>query len=68
MKYLVLIEPAGRNWSGHVPDLPGCVATGKSAKQVGRRLAGAIRMHLDGMAEDGDPPPKPVTHGEYVKV
>ncbi len=68
MKYLVVIEPAERNWSGYVPDLPGCIATGKTAELTKKRLATAIRMHLDGLEEDGTPAPKPVSLGEYVKV
>ncbi len=67
MKYLVVIEPAGGNWSGWVPDLPGCIATGKSAAQTRRRLAAAIALHLRGLDEDGEAAPLPVARGEYVK-
>jgi predicted RNase H-like HicB family nuclease len=28
MRYAIVIEKAGSNFSGDVPDLPGCVATG----------------------------------------
>lgn len=68
MKYLVVIEPAGGNYSGWVPDLPGCIATGKSAAQTRRRLATAIALHLDGIEEDGGTPPPPTARGEYVKL
>lgn len=30
MRYAVVIENAGSNFSAYVPDLPGCVATGAS--------------------------------------
>jgi len=67
MRYLAVIEPSGRGWSGFVPDLPGCVATGRSAKQARRRLAAAIRLHLAGLAAEGDPPPRPAARGALVK-
>ncbi len=28
MRYAVVIEKAGGNYSAYVPDLPGCIATG----------------------------------------
>jgi len=28
MRYAVVIEKAGDNYSAYVPDLPGCIATG----------------------------------------
>jgi predicted RNase H-like HicB family nuclease len=28
MRYAVVIEKAGNNFSAYVPDLPGCIATG----------------------------------------
>lgn len=68
MKFLVIIEPAGGNWSGWVPDLPGCIATGKSAAQVRRRLADAISLHLRGLYEDGEDLPSPIARCDYVKV
>jgi predicted RNase H-like HicB family nuclease len=34
MRYAVVIEKAGRNYSAYVPDLPGCVATGDTVYRV----------------------------------
>ena len=51
-------------WGAHVPDLPGCVATGATAAEASARIRGAIAMHLEGMAEDGEP----TTAVEYVEV
>jgi predicted RNase H-like HicB family nuclease len=34
MRYAIVIEKAESNYSAYVPDLPGCVATGASIKQV----------------------------------
>jgi hypothetical protein len=39
MRYAVVIENAGSNFSAYVPDLPGCVATGATLAEVwGRRM------------------------------
>jgi hypothetical protein len=32
MKYAVIIEAGERNYSAYVPDLPGCIATGKTSE------------------------------------
>lgn len=53
MNFLILIEKAKANYSAHVPDLPGCVATGKTRLAVRRAMRSAIRMHLAGLREDG---------------
>jgi predicted RNase H-like HicB family nuclease len=34
MRYAIVIEKAGSNFSAYVPDLPGCVATGASAEEI----------------------------------
>jgi predicted RNase H-like HicB family nuclease len=34
MRYAIVIENAGPNYSAYVPDLPGCVATGATVEEV----------------------------------
>jgi len=68
MRYIVVIEKARANYSGYVPDLPGCVATGKTPAEVKRALRKAIRFHLDGLEEDGLPIPKALSRAEYVEA
>ncbi len=58
-RYAIVVEDAGTNLSAYVPDLPGCVATGQTKKEVERLIQEAIEMHLEGMVEDGLPIPKP---------
>jgi predicted RNase H-like HicB family nuclease len=67
-RFLVVIEKANRNYSAYSPDLPGCVATGKTKKQVERRMYRAIEMHLQGLLEDGLPIPLSQAFAEYVVV
>jgi predicted RNase H-like HicB family nuclease len=68
MRYAVVIERAGGNYSAYVPDLPGCVATGESPKRTESNIRNAIRFHLEGMRADGLPIPEPATICEYVEA
>ncbi|MGH7887248.1 MAG: type II toxin-antitoxin system HicB family antitoxin [Candidatus Binatia bacterium] len=68
MRYAIVIENAGTNYSAYVPDLPGCVAVGESIAEVERLIREAIEFHLDGMREDGSPIPPPSSKVDYVEV
>jgi predicted RNase H-like HicB family nuclease len=68
MSYLVVIEKGKGNFCAYVPDLPGCVATGKTRAAVRKAIRGAISMHLEGMRQDGLPVPAPQASAEVVEV
>lgn len=68
MRYAIVIEDAGPNFSAYVPDLPGCVATGGSLKEAEQAIREAIRFHLAGLRADGAPIPRPSSHVDYVEV
>lgn len=68
MRYAVVIEKAKRNYSAYVPDLPGCVATGKTVQGTLSSIREAIEFHLEGLAEDRVPIPDPATLVDYVEV
>ena len=68
MRYAIVIEQAGGNFSAYVPDLPGCVATGATIGEVESQIREAIEFHLKGMREDGTPIPPPSSRVEYVEV
>ena len=60
LRYLVRIsKDRDSDWGASVPDLPGCVATGKTIDAGLRRIQGAIELHLRGMRTDGLRPPRP---------
>lgn len=67
-QYLIIIEKAKRNYSAYSPDLPGCVATGKSVDQVKKKMRDAIEMHLKGLREDQSPIPEPASLADYISV
>ena len=68
MRYAVVIERAGCGFSAYVPDLPGCIAAGKSSEEVQRLIRGAIELHLSGLREDGEAVPAPVSLVEYIEI
>ncbi len=67
-RYLVVIEKAKRNYSAYSPDLPGCVATGKTREEVMRNMNAAIEMHLRGLREDNLPIPQAESYADYVSI
>lgn len=68
MRYAIVIEKAESNYSAYVPDLPGCVATGATVEEVEAELTAAIRLHVEGLVEDGLPVPEPSAIAEYVEA
>ena len=68
VRYAIVIENAGPNFSAYVPDLPGCVATGTTVEEVEREIREAIELHLEGMREDGLTIPSPSSSVQYVDV
>ena len=68
MRYAIVIEKAGNNFSAYVPDLPGCVATGATVEETESQIREAIAFHLDGMREDGIAIPQPASRVEYVDI
>ena len=68
MRYAIVIENAGANYSAYVPDLPGCVSTGATIEEVEASIREAIELHLEGMRQDGSPIPPPSSRVEYVEV
>jgi predicted RNase H-like HicB family nuclease len=68
MRHAIVIEKAENNYGAYVPDLPGCVATGKTIEATGREIREAIEFHLRGLREDGLPIPEPSSRVDYVEV
>jgi predicted RNase H-like HicB family nuclease len=49
MRYTVIIEKGTSSYGAYVPDLPGCVAVGKTQAEVMRLITEAIEFHLEGL-------------------
>lgn len=59
MKYLVVIEKGEGNFSAYSPDVPGCVATGRSVEATLNEMRDALSFHIDGMLENHETIPTP---------
>lgn len=68
VKYLAVVEQGPENYSAYLPDVPGCVATGKTVEETLRLLAEALELHLKGLKEDGLPLPLPSSVAEYIEL
>lgn len=68
MRYAIVVETAEGNFSGYVPNLPGCVATGATVDEVNAQIREAIAFHVEGLREDGLPVPAPESWVDYVEV
>ena len=68
MRYAIVIEHAGNNYSAYAPDLPGCVAAGASIPDVENKMREAVEFHLSGLREDGLAVPAPASRVNYVEV
>ena len=66
--FLIIVEKANGNYSAHSPDLPGCVATGKTVAETERNMYEAIQMHVQGLREDNLPVPDSQSIAGYIAI
>ena len=67
-KYAVIFEQAETNWAAYVPDLPGCVTTGKTLAETERNIREAIAGHIKTLREFGEPVPEPTSVAREVEI
>lgn len=66
--YLVIFERAEHNWAAYSPDVPGCIATGKTREEAERNYRDALEFHFEGLRAEGLPVPEPVSEAGRVAV
>jgi len=66
MKYAVIYEKTATGYSAYAPDLPGCIAAGRTFRETERLMREAIELHLRAMREDGEAIPEPTTVADYI--
>jgi predicted RNase H-like HicB family nuclease len=67
-RFLIVVEKANNNYSSYSPDLPGCIATGKTKKEVQLNMHEAIELHIKGLKEDNLEVPDSNSFAEYIAV
>ncbi len=68
MRYAIVIEKTGKNYSACAPQLPGRVATGATPEETEENMREAIRFHIEGLLEDGLAVPKDESRLAYVEA
>jgi predicted RNase H-like HicB family nuclease len=67
-RYLVVYAKCkSSNFSGHAPDVPGCVSAGDTLEEMQAMMREALEFHLSGMLEDGETIPEPTTTDVEMK-
>jgi Uncharacterized conserved protein len=67
-KYAVIFEEAESNWAAYVPDLPGCMTTGKTLEETEQNIREAIRGHLRTLREFGEPAPRAISVAREIEI
>jgi predicted RNase H-like HicB family nuclease len=65
-QYVIVIDDAGSNFSAHAPDVPGCIATGRTVDEVVENMREALAFHFEGLRGEGLPIPAPATRAAVV--
>lgn len=68
MRYAVVYERTDHNYSAYVPDLPGCVATGRTRAEVAERIRQAVALHVEGLRKEGQSVPEPQVWTDLVEA
>jgi len=67
-RYAVIFEQAESNWAAYVPDLPGCITTGKTFEETERNIREAIQGHLRTLLEFGEPVRRPTSLAREIEI
>jgi predicted RNase H-like HicB family nuclease len=67
-EYVVIFEWAETNYSAYVPDLPGCISTGKTMAETEVNIREAIELYIETLKEDDRPIPPPSIQSKAILV
>lgn len=65
-KFLVVFEKTKTGFSAYAPDLPGCIATGRTKNETEKNIYEAIQLHLEGIEEENIRLPKVQAESEVL--
>jgi len=67
-KYAVIFEQGEGNWAAYVPDLPGCITTGRTLEETESNIREAVQGHLQTLREYGEPVPFPTSLAKEIEI
>ncbi|MBA2490864.1 MAG: type II toxin-antitoxin system HicB family antitoxin [Gammaproteobacteria bacterium] len=59
MRYMAVVGEGTTSFGAYAPELPGCAVVGDTRDEVLTLIRKAIRLHLEGLREQGQPVPHP---------
>ena len=65
-KYLVIFEKTPTGFSCYVPDLPGCIATGRTREEAEKNIFDGIAFHIEGLEMEGVEIPQNQSEAEVM--
>jgi predicted RNase H-like HicB family nuclease len=68
VEFLVVVEKGKTSYGAYVPDLPGCIAVGRSRREVLKLIKDGIQLHIRTLRDAGESVPVPSSRSELVKV
>jgi predicted RNase H-like HicB family nuclease len=66
--FVLIFEHAEANSAGYAPDVPGCMATGKTRAECEQRFRETLAFHFEGLRRKGKPIPEPCGMAGEVAV
>ncbi|HQY19230.1 MAG TPA: type II toxin-antitoxin system HicB family antitoxin [Ignavibacteria bacterium] len=67
-EYLIIIEKGKNSYSAYIPDLPGCIATSDSEKNLLKLMEEGIELHIKDMKKRGYKIPLPTTKSAVIET
>jgi predicted RNase H-like HicB family nuclease len=65
--YIALVrKDPNSDYGVEFPDFPGCITAGKNLEEARALAEEALRFHIEGMIEDGEPLPRPSQFEEIM--
>ena len=58
LTYPVVIEQTSNNYAAYVPEVPGCISTGKTWHEMLDMIREALTLHIEFLMELGEPVPE----------
>jgi len=66
--YIALVhKDSDSDYNVSFPDFPGAIAAARSLDEAVERAGKALALHVEGMAEDGEPIPPPSGFADVIK-
>jgi predicted RNase H-like HicB family nuclease len=68
MRYLIIIEPGETGFSAYSPDLPGCIAAGRTRREVEEQMRSAVEFHIECLRDAGQEVPPGTSCSTYIEI